>query len=140
MFVLIAHIRPFLELFEKFGKKSGVREVLKLKTAVKLQAVLDVTREQLQRYQSDPSYCGDPVDADTRAEKIEKLTQIRAVLEKGGYFSGINRKVQLKPMKWQPTSGTSTPTGNLSKQVSLTNAFNNDSSTNIGMLTMPSSL
>ena len=33
-------------------------------------------------------------------ETMEKLLQMRGVLEKGGRFSGINRKVQLKPLKW----------------------------------------
>ena len=29
-----------------------------------------------------------------------KLEQMKTVLEKGGKFEGINRKVQIKPTKW----------------------------------------
>ena len=32
--------------------------------------------------------------------QVRKLEQIKAVLEKGGKFEGINRKVQIKPTKW----------------------------------------
>ncbi|KAG5409756.1 hypothetical protein IGI04_006075 [Brassica rapa subsp. trilocularis] len=32
-------------------------------------------------------------------EHAEKLRQVKAVLEEGGNFSGIYRKVQLKPLK-----------------------------------------
>ncbi len=41
-----------------------------------LQEVLDITRRILSLYASDPSYMGDPYDAETRTEKIEKLTQV----------------------------------------------------------------
>ncbi|KAG5392619.1 hypothetical protein IGI04_022582 [Brassica rapa subsp. trilocularis] len=33
-------------------------------------------------------------------EHAEKLRQVKAVLEEEGNFSGIYRKVQLKPLKW----------------------------------------
>ncbi|KAG5415618.1 hypothetical protein IGI04_003185 [Brassica rapa subsp. trilocularis] len=33
-------------------------------------------------------------------EHAEKLRQVKAVLKEGGNFSGIYRKVQLKPLKW----------------------------------------
>ncbi|KAG5392831.1 hypothetical protein IGI04_022794 [Brassica rapa subsp. trilocularis] len=36
----------------------------------------------------------------TLIEHAEKLRQVKAVLEEGGNFSGIYRKVQLKPLKW----------------------------------------
>jgi len=43
-------------------------------------------------------------------ELREKLRIVRTVLEQGGQFSGINRKVQLKPVTWvSPPSGPSTP-------------------------------
>lgn len=89
--------RRFLALFEKYGKK---RDALKLKTAVMLQEVLDITRSLLAQYQDDATFIGDPYDVENREEKIEKLTQMKSVLERGGGFSGINRKVQLKPLKW----------------------------------------
>lgn len=47
-----------------------------------------------------------PPDADgpDYEEDIDKLLQMKVVLEKGGHFSGINRKVQLKPTKWRRIS------------------------------------
>ncbi|KAF8399400.1 hypothetical protein HHK36_015264 [Tetracentron sinense] len=45
--------------------------------------------------------------SDSEAEDIEhaeKLRQVKAVLEEGGHFSGIYRKVQLKPLKWVKVS------------------------------------
>ncbi|KAJ6845063.1 inositol hexakisphosphate and diphosphoinositol-pentakisphosphate kinase 2-like isoform X3 [Iris pallida] len=45
--------------------------------------------------------------SDSDAEDIEhaeKLRQVKAVLEEGGHFSGIYRKVQLKPLKWVKVS------------------------------------
>eukprot|EP00951_Prasinocladus_malaysianus_P007345 scaffold52827_cov30-Prasinocladus_malaysianus.AAC.1 len=30
----------------------------------------------------------------------EKLRIVKTILEQGGHFSGINRKAQLKPLKW----------------------------------------
>ncbi|KAH0911048.1 hypothetical protein HID58_034369, partial [Brassica napus] len=36
----------------------------------------------------------------TLIEHAEKLRQVKAVLEEGGNFSEIYRKVQLKPLKW----------------------------------------
>jgi hypothetical protein len=40
-------------------------------------------------------------------ELREKLRIVRTVLEQGGTFSGINRKVQLKPTKWSTPSSSS---------------------------------
>jgi hypothetical protein len=42
-------------------------------------------------------------------EQREKLRIVRTVLEQGGTFSGINRKVQLKPTKWSRRSSSSKP-------------------------------
>ncbi|KAH0910084.1 hypothetical protein HID58_033405, partial [Brassica napus] len=36
----------------------------------------------------------------TLIDHAEKLRQVKAVLEEGKNFSGIYRKVQLKPLKW----------------------------------------
>ncbi|XP_047310855.1 inositol hexakisphosphate and diphosphoinositol-pentakisphosphate kinase VIP2-like isoform X2 [Impatiens glandulifera] len=68
----------------------------KLKSAVQLQDLLDATRTLVPR--SRPGK-----ESDSEAEDIEhaeKLRQVKAVLEEGGHFSGIYRKVQLKPLKW----------------------------------------
>ncbi|VFQ96907.1 unnamed protein product [Cuscuta campestris] len=68
----------------------------KLKSAVQLQDLLDATRALIPRTRSGR-------ESDSEAEDLEhaeKLRQVKAVLEEGGHFSGIYRKVQLKPLKW----------------------------------------
>ncbi|XP_010272211.1 PREDICTED: inositol hexakisphosphate and diphosphoinositol-pentakisphosphate kinase 2-like isoform X2 [Nelumbo nucifera] len=68
----------------------------KLKSAVQLQDLLDATRMLVPRKR-----CGRESDSDAEdIEHAEKLLQVKAVLEEGGHFSGIYRKVQLKPLKW----------------------------------------
>lgn len=72
------------------------RAETKLKSAVQLQDLLDATRILVPRSRPDR-------ESDSEAEDIEhaeKLRQVKAVLEEGGHFSGIYRKVQLKPLKW----------------------------------------
>ncbi|XP_065877943.1 inositol hexakisphosphate and diphosphoinositol-pentakisphosphate kinase VIP2-like isoform X4 [Euphorbia lathyris] len=72
------------------------RSETKLKSAVQLQDLLDATRILVPRSRPDR-------ESDSEAEDIEhaeKLRQVKAVLEEGGHFSGIYRKVQLKPLKW----------------------------------------
>ncbi|KAF8010844.1 hypothetical protein BT93_J1478 [Corymbia citriodora subsp. variegata] len=68
----------------------------KLKSAVQLQDLLDATRALVPRNRPGRG-------SDSEAEDMEhadKLRQVKAVLEEGGHFSGIYRKVQLKPLKW----------------------------------------
>ncbi|KAL3813340.1 hypothetical protein ACJIZ3_014608 [Penstemon smallii] len=72
------------------------RAETKLKSAVQLQDLLDATRILVPRTRAGR-------ESDSEAEDIEhaeKLRQVKAVLEEGGHFSGIYRKVQLKPLKW----------------------------------------
>ncbi|KAK6155129.1 hypothetical protein DH2020_009377 [Rehmannia glutinosa] len=72
------------------------RAETKLKSAVQLQDLLDATRILVPRTRPDR-------ESDSEADDIEhaeKLRQVKAVLEEGGHFSGIYRKVQLKPLKW----------------------------------------
>lgn len=45
-------------------------------------------------------------------ELREKLRIVRTVLEQGGTFSGINRKVQLKPTKWSNPTTTNSSSNN----------------------------
>ncbi|XAR71222.1 Diphosphoinositol-pentakisphosphate kinase [Bertholletia excelsa] len=72
------------------------RAETKLKSAVQLQDLLDATRILVPR-----SRTGRESDSETEGiEHAEKLRQVKAVLEEGGHFSGIYRKVQLKPLKW----------------------------------------
>ncbi|KAL1205942.1 Inositol hexakisphosphate and diphosphoinositol-pentakisphosphate kinase VIP2 [Cardamine amara subsp. amara] len=71
------------------------RAETKLKSAIQLQDLLDATRMLVPRTR--------PGESDSDAEDLEhadKLRQVKAVLEEGGHFSGIYRKVQLKPLKW----------------------------------------
>ncbi|XP_027353223.1 inositol hexakisphosphate and diphosphoinositol-pentakisphosphate kinase VIP2-like isoform X4 [Abrus precatorius] len=68
------------------------RAETKLKSAVQLQDLLDATRMLVPRTRES--------DSEAEVEHAEKLRQVKAVLEEGGHFSGIYRKVQLKPLKW----------------------------------------
>eukprot|EP00002_Diphylleia_rotans_P008794 TRINITY_DN1878_c0_g1_i1.p1 TRINITY_DN1878_c0_g1~~TRINITY_DN1878_c0_g1_i1.p1 ORF type:complete len:1006 (-),score=213.20 TRINITY_DN1878_c0_g1_i1:2009-5026(-) len=88
--------RKFLDLFTKLG--GNPKKELKLKSANQLQAILDVTRELIALANSDVS--------SEEEDNQEKLYQIKDVLERksrnadqGDHFSGINRKVQMKPTK-----------------------------------------
>ncbi|TKY65222.1 Inositol hexakisphosphate and diphosphoinositol-pentakisphosphate kinase 1 [Spatholobus suberectus] len=71
------------------------RSETKLKSAVQLQDLLDATRMLVPRTRPDRES-----DSEAEVEHAEKLRQVKAVLEEGGHFSGIYRKVQLKPLKW----------------------------------------
>ncbi|KAL9297151.1 hypothetical protein ACSQ67_023047 [Phaseolus vulgaris] len=71
------------------------RAETKLKSAVQLQDLLDATRMLVPRTRPDRES-----DSEAEVEHGEKLRQVKAVLEEGGHFSGIYRKVQLKPLKW----------------------------------------
>jgi hypothetical protein len=73
-----------------------------------LQDLLDATRllldelEAQQRAATDAAAAGGgapPPDPDTD-ELREKFRIMKTVLEQGGQFAGINRKVQLKPLRW----------------------------------------
>jgi len=78
----------FFELFQKYG---GTPEInVKLKRPKQLQEVLDIARFLLSEGQN-----AENKDVEIE-EKRSKLDQLKSVLEMYGYFSGINRKVQLK--------------------------------------------
>ncbi|KAG2288236.1 hypothetical protein Bca52824_047840 [Brassica carinata] len=72
------------------------RAETKLKSAVQLQDLLDATRMLVPHTRPGRESDSDPEDL----EHAEKLRQVKAVLEEGGNFLGIYRKVQLKPLKW----------------------------------------
>eukprot|EP00127_Corallochytrium_limacisporum_P000132 Clim_evm15s5 gene=Clim_evmTU15s5 len=82
----------FCNLFEKYGDPTRKKE-LKLKTPEQLQEILDISREL---HADKAMVCIKDPEASNH-----KLIQMRHVLEKGGHFSGINRKVQLKPLEWE---------------------------------------
>ena len=78
----------FFSLFETYGGMKDGK--LKLKRPSQLQEVLDIARTLIQQ-------CADlGVDKLPTKERKIKLQQLKAVLEMGGHFSGINRKVQMK--------------------------------------------
>ncbi|CAO2178027.1 unnamed protein product [Urochloa humidicola] len=83
-----------LKLMLKYNGGKAHAEA-KLKSALQLQDLLDATRMLVPRARS-----GRESDSDVEVEHAEKLRQVRAVLEEGGHFSGIYRKVQLKPSNW----------------------------------------
>ncbi|VAH64694.1 unnamed protein product [Triticum turgidum subsp. durum] len=83
-----------LKLMLKYNGGKAHAEA-KLKSALQLQDLLDATRILVPRARS-----GRESDSDAEVEHAEKLRQVRAVLEEGGHFSGIYRKVQLKPSNW----------------------------------------
>ncbi|XP_023637665.1 inositol hexakisphosphate and diphosphoinositol-pentakisphosphate kinase VIP2 isoform X3 [Capsella rubella] len=83
-----------LNLMLKYNGGKARAET-KLKSAIQLQDLLDATRMLIPRTRSGES------DSDAEdLEHADKLRQVKAVLEEGGHFSGIYRKVQLKPLKW----------------------------------------
>ncbi|KAL8545889.1 hypothetical protein ACS0TY_005854 [Phlomoides rotata] len=92
---LIVTEEKLLNLMLKYNG-GRPRAETKLKSAVQLQDLLDATRILVPRIRPGR-------ESDSEAEDIEhaeKLRQVKAVLEEGGHFSGIYRKVQLKPLKW----------------------------------------
>ncbi|KAI8107858.1 hypothetical protein M9435_002885 [Picochlorum sp. BPE23] len=86
--------QPMLDLLHKYLDAKGKQA--KLKSPKELQELLDVTRQLLDEMDSSTNK-NDNAEAD---ELREKFRIIKTVLEQGGQFAGINRKVQLKPLKW----------------------------------------
>lgn len=84
--------KPMLDLLAKYIDSKGKQA--KLKSPKELQELLDVTRNLLKDMEDAPT----DDDSDVN-ETREKFRIIKTVLEQGGQFAGINRKVQLKPLK-----------------------------------------
>ncbi|KAA0149834.1 hypothetical protein FNF29_05659 [Cafeteria roenbergensis] len=82
----------------------GPRQEAKLKSAQQLQVVLETVRKIMEEEAAEGSS-----DSEGETEQRSKLMQLRAILERGGRFHGINRKVQLKPTKWRPAERPATP-------------------------------
>lgn len=91
---------PLLELFEKYKDSKGKQA--KLKSPAQLQELLDITRTLVGNMERRAALDkDDPEESRAQdAEMREKLRIVRTVLEQGGHFSGINRKVQLKPLRY----------------------------------------
>ena len=60
---------------------------------------------QPQRLEDAPRDGVPAEELEARDEARGQLRVLRAVLEQGGHFSGINRKAQLKPLRWSDTGG-----------------------------------
>eukprot|EP00884_Botryococcus_braunii_P003822 jgi/Botrbrau1/13440/Bobra.0082s0044.1 len=90
---------PVLALLRKHMDGKGKQA--KLKSPAELQELLDVTRGLLEDMDSQPPAEGPNPDAD---EVRERFRIVKTVLEQGGSFAGVNRKVQLKPLRWGPPS------------------------------------
>ena len=91
----------FLKFFD--GAKNLKKEV-KLKTPAQLQKLLDITGGLIQQILQKNLNDKEIDDLEGEREWIAKLIQLRYVLERNK-FEGLNRKVQLKPIKWDPITG-----------------------------------
>jgi inositol hexakisphosphate/diphosphoinositol-pentakisphosphate kinase len=97
---------PLLALLHRYMDSKGKQA--KLKSPLELQELLDVTRALVEASEAEArarAAAGAPPDAEAD-EARERLRIVRSVLEQGGQFAGINRKVQLKPLAWaEPAAG-----------------------------------
>ena len=107
-----------LKLLKRHGGKRGEA---KLKAPHQLEELLEVVHELIaeKRARQSNRRRGDPEsDSDTGEDTdmpMRKLQHLCFVLEQGGHFSGINRKVQLKPLSWstEPESDSSSAGDNV---------------------------
>jgi hypothetical protein len=110
---------PLLALLHKYIDSKGKQA--KLKSPNELQELLDVTRQLLEESEpaqraamatasSTTSAAANSTSSETAAAKHfdneadelrERFRIMKTVLEQGGQFAGINRKVQLKPLRWE---------------------------------------
>ena len=94
-------------IFLKFFDGKNIKKEVKLKTPTQLQKLLDITKKLLnvilenKMYEKDQSQ----MNMEKEREKIAKFIQLRNVLERNK-FEGLNRKVQLKPLKWEKDQET----------------------------------
>jgi inositol hexakisphosphate/diphosphoinositol-pentakisphosphate kinase len=73
---------------------SSQKKELKLKSAKQLTEFLETVRTMIS------AAGGGEADSDNEWDSLTKYEQVVDVLEMGGGFSGINRKVQIKPLAW----------------------------------------
>ncbi|XP_063710465.1 inositol hexakisphosphate and diphosphoinositol-pentakisphosphate kinase 2-like isoform X3 [Symsagittifera roscoffensis] len=92
--------QSFFDLFAKFGGSFTVatKSKIKLKQPRELQAILDTVLSLLEASENKDSEL---------KENLHKLEQLKSVLQMYGYFSGINRKVQMKCLKNKPKASSS---------------------------------
>lgn len=91
----------FPEMLSFFEGKQNIYKEIKLKKANSLQRILDITRNLLSRYRDGEIFTEESDIEDDYHENIfTKLLQLQSILEKGGHFDEINRKIQLRPLKY----------------------------------------
>ncbi|XP_063899851.1 uncharacterized protein LOC135119370 isoform X2 [Zophobas morio] len=88
---MVVRSELFLSLFD--GKDP--RKELKMKSASELQRLLNIARELLS---------GSGEGESDFEDRMDKLMQVKFILERGSHFGGIYRKIQLKPLKWTRNS------------------------------------
>lgn len=94
----------FQEILEFFDEKENIHTEIKLKKAVSLQKMLDIARDLLDRVKKGEIFGEESETEDDYHENIRtKLLQLQSILEKGGHFDEINRKIQLRPLKYSTT-------------------------------------
>lgn len=96
---------PLLALLHKYIDSKGKQA--KLKSPNELQELLDVTRQLLE--ESEEAQRAGAAQEPEADELRERFRIMKTVLEQGGQFAGINRKVQLKPLRWEPGSTEGEP-------------------------------
>lgn len=101
---LVITQQPLLDLLDKYIDSKGKQA--KLKSPKELQELLDVTRTLLQEMGDRET---DREEKEEERETRERLRVVKTVLEQGGRFGGINRKVQLKPLKRAVDDDPSSP-------------------------------
>lgn len=84
----------FLAFFEDV--KDPTKE-LKLKHPKELIKLLEATRIFIAQFASSSFN----FDSQKEDNILTKLLQMRSVLEKGGHFEGINRKIQFRPLEFK---------------------------------------
>ncbi|KAL4488441.1 hypothetical protein ABPG72_013009 [Tetrahymena utriculariae] len=76
--------------------KDTPNKELKVKNAKLLQAILNISREIFEELQKQ----GQKLNLEEEC-CLSKIIQMISVLEQGGQFEGINRKIQIKPIEFQ---------------------------------------
>ena len=88
-------------IFLKFFEGKNVKKEVKLKTPAQLQKLLDMSRKLLNHILESSKVRDNDgkVYTEKERERIAKFLQLINILERDK-FEGLNRKVQLKPLKW----------------------------------------
>ena len=120
----------WISLHKQFA--TSPRDELKLKSSIELQTVVKTAESILVELKKGNNMGNDKsngssddnINQDDDMEDVEKeiesLTNLLRALNRGGSFSGINRKVQIKPMEWKKIN-----LSNVDEECSpITNAFN----------------